>query len=602
MKKIFSIITASVMLFVSSGCNDFLDVTDESSITPENFPTSLEHVDLMLNSAYAGSHGIGLYAYYWFPMVMYLLDKTHDTYGDYDSRTMILANNASTSCHYLAQVYSNVFEWIQLSNAAIEGCDAYITNAAETEIPQLEFMKGQALFFRALAYWHGQIFFELESKKDALGLPIIDKVPQDISEMTPERASVTQTWQFVIDTLEEAIPLLKGHNSDKTRVTEWAAKGLLAKVLMQARRTQQAIPVLEDIFANSNARLLDFDSYSNAFYANEAHEFNIETLYEIDMTMNEKQNGPWGGYTSGSGMQMVMAPWPLNLDYRWNGAPEEDKELETQSTGGWGNNFVHDGSVRRFGFPLDIPGRRVENPQSGDKTPYSIDTFPWILDPEYAKKSQEIRDNKECDPRLFICAGQPYFDTFKDSRGRITYYDRSPEASGLGYDRHYYFSPRKFTNTEGVESSLNFSSGANFPVIRLADLYLLYAEAIVDNDPSKALEFVNKIHRRAYGADPDASSNYDYKSLSDQTCAAIWEPDDILAHDVIKYERWAELFAEGQWWYDIRRYEILENEMKVYKETRYGTLNYMGERCYAQPIPLTEIERYNGNLQQNYNY
>lgn len=602
MKSFLKYIGISLVTLGFMGCSDFLDVTDESSVNPDNFPTNLEHVDLMLNSAYAGSHGTGLYAYYWYPIVVYLLDKTHDTYGDYDSRTMILANNASTSCHYLAQVYSNVMEWVQLSNAANEACESYRPQAAENELAQLDYMKGQALFFRALAYWHGQIFFELESKEGALGLPIISKVPQDISEMTPQRATAKQTWQFVIDTLLEAIPLLKGHNSDKTRVTEWAAKALLAKVYMQARRSSEAIPVLEDIFNNSGASLLDYETYSKSFFADEMFEFNKETLYEIDMTMNPKQNGPWGKFTTGSGMQMVMAPWPLDLQYNYKNTPEPGTELTTQSTGGWGNNFVHDGSVRRFGFPLEIPGSRVENPNAGARAPYTIETFPWILDPDYARRSQEVRDTKACDPRLFICAGQPYFDTFKDSRGRVTYYDRSPEVSGLGYDRHYYFSPRKFTNTEGTEADLNYSNGANLPVIRLADLYLLYAEAIASTDSGKALEYVNKVHRRAYGCDPSQPSQYDYSSLNATTCAALWEPTDILAHDVIKYERWAELFAEGQWWFDIRRYEILENEMKVYKETRYGTLNYIGERCYTQPIPLTEIERYNGNLQQNYNY
>ena len=59
---------------------------------------------------------------------------------------------------------------------------------------------------------------------------------------------------------------------------------------------------------------------------------------------------------------------------------------------------------------------------------------------------------------------------------------------------------------------------------------------------------------------------------------------------------------QGQWWYDIRRWEILENEMKVYKRTRYGSLVFQGERAYSQPIPQSEIEAYNGTLRQNYNY
>ena len=138
--------------------------------------------------------------------------------------------------------------------------------------------------------------------------------------------------------------------------------------------------------------------------------------------------------------------------------------------------------------------------------------------------------------------------------------------------------------------------------MRLADIYLLYAEAIADTDPAPALEYVNKVHRRAYNLNPDAASVRDYTSLTATTIAAKNHPEDALANDPLKYERWAELFAEGQWWYDIRRWHLLENEMKVYKRTRYGTLIYQGERAYAQPIPQTEIEAYNGSMKQNYNY
>lgn len=595
MKKIFKYICCASIAISMSGCSDYLEVNDEGSVSPNNFPRSLEQVDLMLNSAYAGSHTQGLYAFYWFPMGMYLYDKTSNIYSNYDDRANQLTNNTDPSCQYTTWTYAGIMQWIQYSNSALEGIEDYRPLAAESEIAQLDYMRGQALFNRALAYWHAQIFFELESKSDGLGFPIIDKVATTIDEMMPARASVSETWQFVIDTLNEAIPLLKG-KTDKTRATEWAAKGLLAKVYMQARRTSEAIPVLEDIINNSGAKLMPYETYKEMFYADEAYEFNNETLYEIDMTCNMKQNGPWAAFTTGSAMQMVFGPWPLNLDFRFK-KPAEGVEISTCSTGAWGNNYVHDRNLPRFGFNLPNPGSRVENPdfKNGKRT---VDNLPWILDPSYAAQSQEIRDNKTADPRLFICAAQPYFDKMKDARGQVTYYDRSPEA--LDYFNEWYcWNHKKFTNREGTEQSLNYSSGANFPVIRLADIYLLYAEAIKDTNPAVALEYVNKVHRRAYDCPVDQASVYDYTSLSDKTMAL---DEDHLSHDVIKYERWAELFAEGQWWYDIRRWEILESEMKYYKETRNGTLNYLGERCYTQPIPLTEIERYNGTIKQSYNY
>jgi hypothetical protein len=75
-----------------------------------------------------------------------------------------------------------------------------------------------------------------------------------------------------------------------------------------------------------------------------------------------------------------------------------------------------------------------------------------------------------------------------------------------------------------------------------------------------------------------------------------------LHNDVLKYERWAELFAEGQWWFDVRRWEIGPQEVAYYKTTRSGTLIYSGIGYYVQPIPKTEIERYHGTIKQSEGY
>ena len=47
------------------------------------------------------------------------------------------------------------------------------------EQEELNYMLGQALFNRALAYWHGQIFFETDP--DGWGFPIFDKVATDLA-------------------------------------------------------------------------------------------------------------------------------------------------------------------------------------------------------------------------------------------------------------------------------------------------------------------------------------------------------------------------------------------------------------------------------------
>lgn len=65
MKKTFRYMALAAMVAATiglTGCSDYLDVDDESSVSDANFPTNIDHVQLLLNSAYAGSHGLGLYA------------------------------------------------------------------------------------------------------------------------------------------------------------------------------------------------------------------------------------------------------------------------------------------------------------------------------------------------------------------------------------------------------------------------------------------------------------------------------------------------------------------------------------------------------------
>jgi hypothetical protein len=599
--KIAQFIGIVLLAVALSGCSDFLNVADKGSVSSAVFPTTVDEVNLMLTSSYAGSHTQGLYAFYWFPMGIYLYDHTSDTDGTYDSRATQMSNNTNTDCPYNTQTYSDVMRWIEFSNAALEGIEK-VRAIHPADSVKLNYMKGQALFNRALAYWHGQIFFEIESKTDGLGLPIIDKVLTTIDQMMPPRATTSDSWNFIISTLNQAIPLLKGYNSDLTRATEWAAKGLLAKVYMQARFPEKAVPVIEDIINNSGKILVVPSIYQNMFYGDPKNEFNKENLYEIDMTENTTQNGPWAAYTTGSGMPMVFAPWPLNLDFR-DKASTTSYDIITNSTGGWGNNYVHDANVRRFGFTLPAPGNRIHNPNFVKSAVRSTSNIPWIIDPAYTAQSNDIRTNQKADPRLYLCAGQPYVDTFMDALGRVTFYDRSPALNSM--PQILSWNNKKFTNRLGTESQLNFSSPANYPVVRLADIYLLYAEALKSSQPAKALEYVNKVHRRAYGYPSESPSPVDYKSFTDSTMASGTMADgspDYLQSDVLKYERWAELFGEGQWWFDVRRWELGQKEVNYYQTTRSGALIYKGIGYYVQPIPQTEIDRYHGAIKQSEGY
>jgi hypothetical protein len=132
----------------------------------------------------------------------------------------------------------------------------------------------------------------------------------------------------------------------------------------------------------------------------------------------------------------------------------------------------------------------------------------------------------------------------------------------------------------------------------MADVYLLYAEACLNtNDNTTALEYINKVHRRAYGYPVNSPSPVDYISLTDKTMAN----DPALANNPLRYERFAELFGEGTWWFDVCRWKIGAEEAAYYSKTNGGPIMWDDNRSYAQPIPITEIQT-NPSIKQNPGY
>jgi hypothetical protein len=96
----------------------------------------------------------------------------------------------------------------------------------------------------------------------------------------------------------------------------------------------------------------------------------------------------------------------------------------------------------------------------------------------------------------------------------------------------------------------------------------------------------------------ETPSPVDYPDLAAPTGAA---PADHLANDPLKYERWAELFAEGQWWFDVRRWRIGDKEAAYYGKVKAGNLTW-NDNKYALPIPEQEMNNNNLIQKQNNGY
>ncbi|TPN84403.1 RagB/SusD family nutrient uptake outer membrane protein [Aquimarina algicola] len=149
------------------------------------------------------------------------------------------------------------------------------------------------------------------------------------------------------------------------------------------------------------------------------------------------------------------------------------------------------------------------------------------------------------------------------------------------YVRKYAWEP--FTNYPKPDIGGNNNSANNIRLIRLADAYLMYAEAIHATDPTMAIEFVNKVRRRARGTEantvlPDLSPSLNGQNLLE----AIW------------HERRVELAGEGFRFHDLIRTNRAESIL-----TPLGFVKGTNE---VVPLPATQVTLSKGVLEQNFGY
>lgn len=164
---------------------------------------------------------------------------------------------------------------------------------------------------------------------------------------------------------------------------------------------------------------------------------------------------------------------------------------------------------------------------------------------------------------------------------------REPAAKLADWDTGYL--SYKFTNLgwDGAKASLTDYPNTDFPLFRLADIYLMYAECAVRGygDKTRALELVNKLRDRAYKNDPKGRV-----STSDLTESFILD------------ERARELYWEGHRRSDLIRFGLFTQGYSwAYKGgSEEGNAN-VSSKYNLYPISDKDLTS-NSNLVQNPGY
>jgi len=567
-----------LLLFVLTGLvscsDDFVNVDNPGALSPSQYPNSVTDLEQLLTGVYATQHATGLYGHTMLGKNLWLWDHTLDlSWQGTPTWIQMGQNNSQPNDSFLYDTWRELWRGVQRSNTLLSSIETY-RQKAPNDAAAIDLIKGQALFLRAWYYFHLVSFwgegFNAATDGAKMGVPIITEVASGLEATQVPRKTVKEGWDFIISDLKAAEGLLKSTSwtgaTDKHKVSGWAVKGFLGKVYAYQADWANAKTYLGDVVTNSGKSLVTFDVYKDMF--NGKNEFTSESLFELNLNVDMTARGG-DDQSMGSSIGMVIAPTYVSD----NGG---------QAASAWSNVFPHAKNIARFGFN---EGHYFK----AGTTSANIAN----VDPAYITRSLEAKKKQTVDPRLWVACYQPYVDSMVVSGKKrpISHYLDITELDMEAW------SFRKFTNPNGTEAEINMSNGANFPWLRLADVYLLYAETLSHSgDNAGALEYINKVKRRAYGLPVNTPSALDYKSLADQTKAT----DAVLKNDPLKYERWAELFAEGHWWLDVRRWQIGDKEAAYYQRIRGGAIQW-DPTDYAQPIPINEITA-NVNMRQNPGY
>ena len=574
--KTFLKLSLFVLLVGLASCKeDFIDVDNPGALSPANYPNSVADLEQLLTGVYATQGANGLFGHHMLNKGSNLWDHTTDLSWQGTPTWISMAqNNSQPADPFLYNIWRELYRGVQRSNTLLDGIEAYRAKAPKDQIAAIDLIKGQALFLRAWYYYYLETFwgetFIVDGKEgEKMGVPIITKASSTLDETQVNRNTVREVWDFIVNDLKQAETLMgtKTWTSavDKHKVTGWAVKGFLGKTYVYLENWPEAKKYLGDVIDNSGKSLVPFDVYKTMF--NGQNEHNSESLFEVEFNEDVIRGG--GDLSMGSNIGMILAPTYVSA----NGG---------QAASAWSNVFPHAKNIERFGFKEghyfkpDVKAANIAN-----------------VDQSYITRSQEARKSKTADPRLWVSCFQPYVDSMvvAGKKQPISHYLDITELDLEAW------SFRKYTKLDGTEAEVNFANGSNILWLRLADIYLLYAETMTHSgDNATALEYVNKVKRRAYGLPVNAPSVRDYKSLVDATMAG----DAILKNNPLRYERWAELFAEGNWWMDVCRWKIGPQEADYYKRVRGGTIQF-DTWDYAQPIPNNEISA-NVSIQQNPGY
>lgn len=509
MKNIIRTSVALALALMPLSCSDFLNRPSEDSYTTEQYYQNDTQCEQGVNYLYNSP---------WYDIIRFYIYGSEtmcgNVYQGQSAYTTLTVNGTDGDLKNMA--YSL---W-----AVNAHCNTVINNILKSDGPSEDKKHqciGEALAWKAMAY-----FLLVRTFGD---VPIIHDNTESIKEgdyNQIEKVEKADVYEYIIMTLEKAMEFLpkNPYIGVYNRIDYYAAEGLLAKVYLTKAGVSgtldnedlgKARDYAKDVIDNSGRSLTP--TYSDVFRLSpKVYQQTGECLFSWLWTSDQ------GYWTCQNSIQCDVGLVGFDefgdLWGDWKGPSVDLQDA-------FGVSAATDPEVRKANEKDER--RAATMMMFGDQYSYfwtdlgGFDFYRFFYDSSYSPNSTN---------GSWAC------------------------ASGANYCKHLYGNDADHVAALGVHAS-NMRNQLPTHILRLSDVYLVYAEAcVLTGDASSALTYVNKVRERAK-AEPLSSVTFD----------DVWK------------ERRLELALEGDRWYDFVRRSYYDvngciAELKAQRRSSYDGL------------------------------
>ena len=511
MKKITAILSMSACLLAFTSCEDWLNMPSESKADSSTVFESLDRAEMAVVGAYnsLNTQELGY---------QLLMGTDECVSTESNSKYNVSNYDYTNTSSMLNSTYTSMYKAIEYANVCIKNLPAM--SVSEGEQTKLNGLLGEAFAIRAYAYWCIVRFYG--------DVPYTDVPTSDLTTYSSSRVSRDIIYDNCVADLQRAVELLpwydEGYLKTPERISKNAAYGILARGALYAAGYSLRWDLNTVPYDKATVKIAQRDDTER-----------IRELYQIaaDACKAVIVHGKNG----------LLDDYDQIFRDLGNQTYNEETIFEFGSYGPNGTNV-------RTGYTNGIPTSGQDNSTGGmgkgGGAMIAMPTFYFEFD-----KDDQRRDVSICNYGLKLSSnGNEYqMNTF----------------AGMGVGKYRI-------NWKSEKGTKDDRRDINWPLLRYADVLLMYAEALNELNNGATVEAVNavkQVRMRAFRNDEDKIG----------TIPTSYED---FRNYIIK-ERKLELSNEGLRKSDLARWGILVDYLTEEKAKLVRLCNREGEYVDVKP-------------------